>query len=81
MNRGQIQLSVATVMAGVSFVAAPLVAYYSSQMATAQAIAEVNTKTEVVETRVDHVDTQLDRLENKVDALLIQNGVNPKNVK
>lgn len=83
--RGQITLSLATTLAVVSFVAAPVVGYFSSQIATAQAIADVNTKVEVVQAknidtdkRLENIeDTQI-RLENKVDALLINSGINPR---
>lgn len=71
------QLTIPLAMAAVSFIAAPIIGYYSSQIATAASIAEVNARAAVLEQRATTEEKQLNRVENKVDALLINNGISP----
>ena len=48
--KGQIQITILGVMAAVSFVVAPIVAYFSAQAATKTEIAEVSERTAKLET-------------------------------
>lgn len=83
--KGQATLSLATTLAAISFVAAPVIGFYSAQMATAADIAKLNTEVQVAKSKALDTDERLDRMEatqarveNKVDALLINSGINPK---
>ena len=51
-NGGQIQLTFVTGMAIISFIAAPIVAYFSAQAATKTEIADVSERTARLETSV-----------------------------
>jgi len=50
--KGQIQLTVVGVMAAVSFVVAPIVAYFSAQAATKTEIADVSERTARLEVAI-----------------------------
>ena len=82
MTRGQIQISFAMILAGISFVVAPIVTYYSAQSATNSRIAEIDKRESVIESqitnfdkRLDKIDTRLDGIELKLGQLLIKNGI------
>ena len=66
-RKGQIQLSIATGMAIISFIAAPIIAYYSSMASTNVRIGEINTKEQVTESRVLELEKKIDRIELKLD--------------
>ena len=51
-NKGQIQLTLATALMGISFLVAPVVAYFSAQAATKMDIAEVSERTARLEVAV-----------------------------
>lgn len=70
--KGQIQISVALGMAVISFIAAPLIAYYSAQSATNSRINEVDTKTQVTQSQVINIEKKLDSIEQKLDKLLFE---------
>lgn len=71
------KLSMPTMISIVGGIMAVLAAYFTSQAAAAGAVADVNTKVEVVASRVDDQTERLNRIENKVDKLLIKSGINP----
>ena len=82
MKKGQINLSIATGMAMVSFIVAPLIVYYSAQSATNSRIAELDKKQSVTESqvlnfdkRLDKIDTRLNGIESKLGQLLTKNGI------
>ena len=81
INDAQFRLSLPIAMAAISFVAAPIVAYFSSQAATAQDINTVDTRTQVQQVRIDALENRFDKFETKLDAVLRANGVDPANVK
>ena len=80
-NRGQINISVGMILAGISFIIAPLATYYSSQLATSERISTVDTKTQVVENRVKNLEEKFDKIDGKLDALLLKQGLNPDKLK
>ena len=51
-NKGQIQITILGAMAAISFIAAPIVAYFSAQAATKMDIAEVSERTARLEVAV-----------------------------
>ena len=73
--KGQIQISWAIAMAAVSFIAAPLVGYYSSQIATGNRIGEVDKNLGVTINRVDTLEKQFEKIDQKLDALLLKQGI------
>lgn len=52
LTKGQIHLTLPLAMMGISFVAAPIVAYYSGQAATREEIAHISERTARLETSV-----------------------------
>lgn len=66
-------ISIPTIIAVITFFAAPLIGYYSAQASTASAISEVKTDVLVVSTKqeVQNEDAtaRLDRIEKKVDKI------------
>lgn len=59
MKKGQVLAIAAAVMTGVSFVAAPIVAYYSSQAATQEDISDVNNRVSEQSERMAKIETML----------------------
>jgi hypothetical protein len=56
-KRGQLELSVATGLAAISFVAAPIIAYFTAQLSTQQKINDVServVRVEVLKTSKRH---------------------------
>lgn len=78
IKTGQIQISLAMAMAAVSFIAAPLIGYFSSQMAIGNRISGVDTEIQVTKSRVDGIEKKLDKMDEKLDALLLKNNIKIK---
>lgn len=70
-------IHISTAIALLSLILAPIIGFYTAQASTAAALADVNTKVEVVQARNQDIDARLDRIENKMDKLLIFSGINP----
>ena len=64
MNKGQIQLTFATGLAVVSFVAAPIVAFFSAQAASDAKISSLETRTAVVENSVQNTNMNLQEIKD-----------------
>ena len=62
-NKGQIQVTIFGAMAAVSFLAAPIIAYFSAQAATKEDIAQVSERTARLETFVPTIDRRLENIE------------------
>ena len=77
-NNGQIQLSWVLAMAAISFIAAPLIGYFSSQLATETKINGVDKEVGIVKSRVDNIERKLDSMDLKLDALLLNNKIQIK---
>ena len=77
-NNGQIQLSWGLTMAAISFIAAPLIGYFSSQLATETKINGVDKEVGIVKSRVDNIERKLDSMDLKLDALLLNNKIQTK---
>ena len=52
LQKGQIQITLLGAMAAISFIAAPIIAYFSAQAATKTEIADVSERTARLETSV-----------------------------
>jgi len=65
-NKGQIQLTLATALMGISFLVAPVVAYFSAQAATKTEIAEVSERTARLETSVQNTDKNITEIKEDI---------------
>ena len=62
-NKGQFNITLLGAMEVVSFVIAPVVAYFSAQAATKEEIAQVSERTARLETFVPTIDRRLENIE------------------
>lgn len=83
----KINLNLSTGFTLIGLIVAGLVAYYSARIADATNIAEINGRINVANTRVDSLEKSIDALgqqvesgNNKIDALLINQGIDPKRI-
>lgn len=68
-TRGQIQLSLATALMGISFIAAPIVAYFSAQTATKAEISSVSERTAKLEVAVPLIQQDLRDIKTSLQAI------------
>lgn len=66
-NRGQISLGVSTAIAAVSFIAAPIVAYFSSQAAVDEKISALSERTAVLETSIPEIRDNIQDIKDSVN--------------
>lgn len=59
MSKGQIQLGLASGMAIISFVAGPLIGYFSAQMATQKDISQLSERAAKLETSVPRIEQDI----------------------
>ena len=71
MNRGQIHLTFATGLAVVSFVAAPVVAFFSAQASTQQEIADLSSRSAVLENSVENIEVNVVEIKDDIKDLKI----------
>lgn len=69
MNRGQIQLTFATGLAGIAFVASPIVAFFSAQAASDAKIAELTERTAVLENSISNTDMNVREIRDDIKDL------------
>lgn len=87
-NLGQITIPLVSAFAGGTFILSGATAYFGSQLAFKDDVADIRVDAKANETSIvalekrdDEIASRLDRIENKIDTLLIRNGVNPQSVK
>ena len=87
MKNGLIQLSWGLAMAAVSFIAAPLVGYFSAQMATETRIGVIDKEVGIQKNRIDNLQEKVNETNNKVieiqngiNALLLKQGIDPNKI-
>lgn len=85
---GQLSIPVAIVLAGGTGAVGGLSSYYGSQISTREAIAEVKQDVAVLQSEktnikesVDDLTEEMKEMRKGVNALLIQQGINPNNLK
>lgn len=79
--KGQISLTLASVLAGGTMLISVTTSYYSTQFAVQEKITEVKVESAgnnaEFRSNIANMDERLDRLETKIDALLRNEGINP----
>ena len=68
-QKGQIQMTIATTVALVSFIVAPIIAYFSAQAATKTDIANVSERTARLETSVPAIQQDIRDIKMSVQAI------------
>ena len=59
LQKGQVQLTMATGMVAISFVASPIIAYFSAQAATKEEIASISERAAKLETSVPRMEQDI----------------------
>lgn len=84
-ERRQIKITLATGFTIFAFLVAPIVTYFSAQIAVAAKIADAQQATAVLQERTNSnqdrimtIESRLNRIEDKLDALLYANGIDPR---
>jgi len=64
---GQVAISIPIIIAGIGFIVAPIISYFSAQAATQEKIADVSERVRAVETFVPTIDKRLENIERALN--------------
>ena len=69
MNKGQFNITIVGLMAGISFVAAPIIAYFSAQAANQEAISGVSERAAKLETSVPRMEQDIRDIKDSLKSI------------